>query len=362
MVVRMASRPPLLLITIDGLRASALGAYGATAYETPALDEFATQALTHHWCYAETPKAEDLLPCVLEQSGRALVLSDDADWLSHVDRFSNATAIGVSTSAPTEAATSVGDTAMAESLSLMTEHLASQDAEHDLQWLHLRGMYGSWDAPAELYEDLLSEDDPEVEGDVAPATGSHDDPQSNDSCESRFAAACRYAAQVRTLDACLGGLLAAMPLLSDRQGVDPTVVIAGARGYPLGEHGQIGSVDPRLFAEQQHVPLLARAPASGAFAHSHTPVGLCEQLAAIVAGERSGREPPSPLILDAPDHARGLRTTDWYLRVPHGEDRAELYVKPDDRWDHNDVAKLCVEETEGLLAQLEEADLSRRTT
>src|SRR5207253_9741854 len=38
------------------------------------------------------------------------------------------------------------------------------------------------------------------------------------------------------------------------------VMFMGARGFPLGEHGRIGGIDPRLYAEQLHVPWLIRFP------------------------------------------------------------------------------------------------------
>ena len=38
------------------------------------------------------------------------------------------------------------------------------------------------------------------------------------------------------------------------------ITLMGARGFPLGEHGRIGGVDPRTHAEQLHVPWLVRFP------------------------------------------------------------------------------------------------------
>src|SRR5690242_14807677 len=41
----------ILVVVIDGLRASALGAYGNTTSSTPALDQFAAESLLFDWCY-----------------------------------------------------------------------------------------------------------------------------------------------------------------------------------------------------------------------------------------------------------------------------------------------------------------------
>ena len=56
------------------------------------------------------------------------------------------------------------------------------------------------------------------------------------------------------------------------------------------------------------------------------------------------------------DGQRGLRTAEWYLRQPAGRDEAgELYVKPDDRWEANEVADRCHDVAEELLATLDRA-------
>jgi arylsulfatase A-like enzyme len=52
---------------------------------------------------------------------------------------------------------------------------------------------------------------------------------------------------------------------------------------------------------------------------------------------------------------RAIRTADWCLRqdAAAGEP-GELYVRPDDRWEFNDVAKLCPEETESLARAMDD--------
>src|SRR5262249_19796129 len=47
-------RPNVMIVVVDGLRASALGAYGNTTYPTPAFDHFAAESLLFDWCYAPT--------------------------------------------------------------------------------------------------------------------------------------------------------------------------------------------------------------------------------------------------------------------------------------------------------------------
>jgi hypothetical protein len=51
---------PILIVAVDGLRASALGAYGNTAFPTHALDELAAESFLFDSCFA--PAAE--LPAI----------------------------------------------------------------------------------------------------------------------------------------------------------------------------------------------------------------------------------------------------------------------------------------------------------
>ena len=46
----------ILVVVVDGLRASALGAYGNTTFSTPSLDQFAAESLLFDWCYAGSPE------------------------------------------------------------------------------------------------------------------------------------------------------------------------------------------------------------------------------------------------------------------------------------------------------------------
>src|SRR6476620_2516358 len=46
------SKSHVLIVAVDGLRASALGAYGNTNYPTPAFDQFAAESLLLDACFA----------------------------------------------------------------------------------------------------------------------------------------------------------------------------------------------------------------------------------------------------------------------------------------------------------------------
>src|SRR3954454_16258249 len=61
----------VLVIVIDGLRASALGAYGNTSYATPALEHFAAESLLLDWCFAPSPDLPDIYRALWHTSHNA---------------------------------------------------------------------------------------------------------------------------------------------------------------------------------------------------------------------------------------------------------------------------------------------------
>src|SRR4029453_2326583 len=50
---------------------------------------------------------------------------------------------------------------------------------------------------------------------------------------------------------------------------------------------------------------------------------------------------------------RALRTPAWYARFSESE-ATELYLKPDDRWEVNDLARRCPEVAEAMRKALED--------
>src|SRR5687767_254825 len=53
-------KPNILVISVDGLRAASLGAYGNTAFGTPSLDEFAAESFLLDSCYAPAVELLDV--------------------------------------------------------------------------------------------------------------------------------------------------------------------------------------------------------------------------------------------------------------------------------------------------------------
>lgn len=348
---------PTIVLAIDGLRAAALGAYGQTGYETPGFDALAAESITLDACYAPTPDPADLYRRLAERLGPSLTLVTEAPETTAPLAEAAGRVITLDPPTADRVADSIETTSTAATWMALAEQLVGLvDGDFpDLLWIHTRGLYGPWDAPAELYEPLFDEDDHEVTAGAVPPDELFEDVTSDAACDARFAAGCRYAGQVMTLDACLAGWLDVLDGLLEGEAF--RLVVLGLRGFPLGEHGRVGGTDRRLFTEQQHVPVLVRDPdPTRRFTREATPATLDASLLATLADEAGvidgvAEEVAEGIAWLVSDEAQALVTDEWMLRKP-SEGEPELYVKPDDRWEQNDIASREEATAEELLALL----------
>src|SRR5262249_40666480 len=152
------------------------------------------------------------------------------------------------------------------------------------------------------------------------------------------------------------------------------LLVTADRGLPLGEHGIVGEFRPWLHDELIHLPLLVRLPGAAeagrrVFALTQ-PVDLPPTLLesfGLPAPEVHGHS-LLPLARGETEQVRayacsGLRLGDaveWALRTPEWgfllpvrpapdpTRRPQLYVKPDDRWEVNNVLQHHLELGEHL--------------
>jgi arylsulfatase A-like enzyme len=128
----------------------------------------------------------------------------------------------------------------------------------------------------------------------------------------------------------------------------------------LGEHLRVGPCDEALYTELTGVPWLTHLPDPSCWAaRDHRIVQPADVHATLL--QLLGRDVPSASVwgrsILAPaglqsdsspqDSAascflgqRALRTPAWFMRQV-GENDTELFVKPDDRWEVNEVSDRC---------------------
>jgi hypothetical protein len=361
--------PNILVIAVDGLRGSALGAYGNTSFATPSLDELAAESLVCDWCFGEAVdllsiyralwrSETSLIESLTNRGYETTLIADDAA-IADFDGAGDFQDRVILPDVGAARAADATDTAIGRVFAAASESLEVGATHPRMIWLHSRGMYGPWDAPLELQEELLARDegDPPPENVVEPPDLWLDGAGDPDAA---FRWSCAYAAQVMILDKCLAGLVHSV---ASSDGQEWLIVLMGLRGFPLGEHGRIGGVDGRLYAEQLHVPLLWRIPGGKSklersqrlMSLADFPAGLLGALdGKLCSFERDALQAVGPMGV------RAIRTADWCLRCepPASESptadeiRCQLFVRPDDRWEANDVAGLCPDVVESLLARI----------
>lgn len=376
----------LLVVAIDRLHAGFLGCYGNAWVVTPHFNRLAAEGFLLDQSFVDRPEITSLyeswwtgthvlerqaggqppqLANRLKQAGLLTTCVTDeqivADYALACE-FNEVIRVG---SAAGEAEATAGAALAEETQVARVFASAAQFLETAREpfcfWLHSRGMEAPWDAPYSFREQYADEDE-------APPPSWIEPPRrflaKNDDPDLMWSVCQAYAGQVTLLDECLGALRES---LEEAELLDDTLlVVLGARGFPLGRNGRLGDVDGALFGELVQTPWLMRFPDGlGAAARCASLVQPCDLAATLL--DAAGLEPPEtgfgrslmPLVrnelfafrdriaLVGSASERGLRTPAWYLRVPSAgvesvePPPAELYGKPDDRWEVNDVAGRC---------------------
>jgi arylsulfatase A-like enzyme len=254
-----------------------------------------------------------------------------------------------------------------------------------LLWLDLFSPHGPWDPPqpyrdqyvtvepdefeageeGDLVEELSEDDEEEIDIEDVPVlidvpAGAVGDVLSE---TELFRLRRTYAGTVSLVDHWLGELFDAMRRMGRMD--DTLLIFTSDQGEPLGEHGYVRRFRPWLYEELIHTPLIIRMPKGRFGGHRHLALvqtvdllpTILEFLGAspgaeadpplhghdllpLVRGEQTKVREYACLGMDAEEFA--IRTHHWHLAVPLLRDpeeprAAELYRKPEDRWDQNNV-------------------------
>lgn len=176
-----------------------------------------------------------------------------------------------------------------------------------------------------------------------------------------------YAAILSSVDQNLTKLLAGCR--SRGFGKNGLTIISADLGEPLGENGLIGRSTDKIGEGLVHLPLILRLPGNAhacrRFSHLTQPADIGATLLNHLGVEQTG---PGVSLLSyfagQPRHRdhvtiRGhnevaIRTIDHLLIAPTPNDveTARLFLKPEDRWEFNDLAKKQEGEVERLLSLL----------
>lgn len=381
----------IVVLSIDRLHAGYLGCYGNAWVATPHFNHLTAESIVFDQAIIDHPRLENLFNTwwlgrhALEQSAceppttlaerlaaagfATCLITDEPRVASHSLAGHFAELLMIEAAAERSAERHAGGASETRAASLFaaaTERLASAKPPFFF-WIHSCGMEATWDAPDDFRQQYAEPDEPEPPRlATVPChrlVGDEDPDEIWGVCQA-------YAGQVSLIDACLGGLLEALESQPFRD--QTLLVVAGLRGFPLGRNGRIGSPDDALYSELLQIPWLMRLPGVEGAARSQALVQPCDLVPTLaehlnLAGSRQAIYARSllPILREeletvrdripivGSDGERAIRTPAWHLRLARaaegGGKSAELYAKPDDRWDQNDVADRCPEVAEGLV-------------
>jgi sulfatase-like protein len=384
-----------VVLVIDRLGAGWLGPYGNTWLDTPNFNRLAAHAVLCESILTDAPDLNSVyrsywtgrhplepidaaaahLPALAETAGaETVLLTDDSQVAQHAlaATFSQRRVVP-----QTDASKNAASIEQTELFAFFDAARAavSEPTRSDLLWLHSRGMSGTWDAPLELRYQFADEDDPQPPDFIAPSElllGEDFDP------DALLGFVHAYAGQVALLDMCLGMLLDALE--EHPRAGETLLVVTSPRGYPLGEHRRIGPCDDALYGELLHVPLLIRFPSDEHALARSTRIAQPHETFALVAEScgwtMQAADRVSHLLSDVRGESfdasgaacaisrgqRAIRTPAWFLRESQttGGPRHELFAKPDDRYEANEVASRCGDVVELLAAELDRFESTAR--
>jgi arylsulfatase A-like enzyme len=182
-----------------------------------------------------------------------------------------------------------------------------------------------------------------------------------------------YAGQVTLVDQLLGSFLEAL----DETGsaASTLLVFLSPRGFPLGEHRRVGSCDEAIYGELVRIPWIWRFPAGnqpsersqalvqpadlyatileqcGIGSEGQQTTGEGKSIAPLAHGQSAGAFDRACIV--GPTGQRGIVVPAWSLRLSgHASEateaatpttQAELFAKPDDWFEVNEVSNRCPE-------------------
>jgi choline-sulfatase len=264
---------PVIVIALDGLRADALGSYGALA-RTPAFDGLAAESVRFEWAFAQAPQSQPSLATLfsgLYPTANGLrapgdYMADEAQTLAEVLK-----AAGYSTAAFVEGLPGGSDYGLAQGFD--SYQTVADPGVQAIDWMRAHAqenfllVLSGWSNLALEKVNTLLEGSGQPEGmgkRVAEVLASRvtDQPIDFNDEDLEWARAW-YAARIQVIDSLLDGFLAEIRSL----GLDnrATLIVLGSNGFALQENGDL--FGESLYTSVTRVPVFIRF-AAGADARS----------------------------------------------------------------------------------------------
>jgi arylsulfatase A-like enzyme len=257
---------PVIIIALDGLRADALGSYGAPA-RTPFFDALASESVRFEWAFAQAPQSQPSLAALfsgLYPTTNGLrapgdYMADEATTLAEV-----LGAAGYSTAAFVEGHAGSSDYGLAQGFE--SYQTVSQPGVAAAEWMKTHAdenfllVLAGWSNIALEQVDALLEGSGRPDGmteRVAEVLASRasDQPLDFDDQDLQWVRAW-YAARIQVIDSLLEAFMAEVRAL----GLDDraTIVVLGSNGFALQERGDL--FGESVYSPVTRVPVFIRHP------------------------------------------------------------------------------------------------------
>ncbi len=371
-----------IVIVVEGVGTRLIGAYGNSSAVTPMLDQLAAGGLLLDNCFVDSLEIRSQLASLW--TGRHAAQHPLADWTiwrelaskqipgklitdsrtvaEIAQEFGCSDVVYVDIRSENQLADEAEQCAASEVFSAAIDEVSQQPS--GLVWIHSRGLYHAWDAPLEMRKRMTDPDDPDPPSDVMTPVFAVDSQTDPDLIVGWVQVA---TAQMAVIDQAIEALHTSVQLRSDAACWSWLMTSLG--GYPLGEHGQIGDRQQQLYHEKIAVPLIASSMEMRARGIRRGELCQLPDICALLI-DFLGCEPPqtiwgrSLLTSGAPsapvdwelehklawlgDNSWGWIRTPAWSSIMEKHISSKLFVKPDDRWEVNDVASLRREMIEYL--------------
>ena len=434
------TRQSLIVIAVEGLRLDHLGCYGGGLAPTPNLDHFAARSCVFDEYWLECPELAAIYgslrtgKSILDRNSSAIHSADIPQYLftdrselsdlAALQDVTHAFVLGESTLAETVC----DDWQQCHTAQVLEEAMATwlEATRHDLQsisFIHLKHLYGVWDAPKQWIDQLYEDSSVEVPIAHDEQAFANDGGSDEGDADRRLRALLRSAAQTSVLDRAWEYIEFALEQSGMREST--TVMLLGAAGWPCGERAVASEVEVSVFedresnrhapanmyAESLHVPLLIQSPATRKVGHrcralcqphelgelirrwssmetepmdrrfwerlalpndfalsmlsSHTAVRCLDAIQAIANAPQALPKDDDELTdatLPFASLPLAFRTNYWSLvqtLSPDQQPHAELFVMPEDRWQQSDVANRAVDVSRAIRWTLAQAIRNR---
>ena len=380
---------PLIIVSLEGIAPTSMSCYGCSWNSTPSLDQVSARGLLWDRLFARTDDPTRIIEQWTESKsswadscrsrGPVELFTDQATGISHEHCFDE---INVLTFDPLEeeqvACEDILDTRFGQLIATVIERLKVSTVFGAI-WIHSNFLTQCWDAPFDdepLSDDMLAaetgEDYPDQDHDFfesvddinldsqdvnsdADDVGVEDpsltppnvippqiriDGEADPDLLPRWMD--RYAAQIQLIDRMMGYLI------EEVERIGGQLVFVGTSGFRLGQDNEIGLKPTHLRSADLHLPLIVagNGPLRVPQLTGSDSIPMLLQLLAQENGmhysEQQWAESEStaaPLTINSRRCRHAVISAEWFCTVDL-DGKENLFLKPDDLDDYNNVARL----------------------